>query len=227
MMEVKLAKITPGAVEEIYKAYKICYAKAKQSDIKIPMVETSMGDFPDIQRMTNFITPLMDDGHTSPLEHCSMTFYINGVSRALMAQITRHRTAKFNIQSQRYVDAKNFDYVTPPTIIDAGLEGIYNQMMQESFNNYDLLVTELVTFGIEQKMAQEDARFALTNATTCNITMTIDLHNFRNFYGLRACKNAQWEIRALAEEMMRQVLLEVPFARYGAKRCGKLCRECI
>ena len=57
-------------------------------------------------------------GHESPIEHASFTFAIEGVSRSLLAQITRHRLASYSVQSQRYVKIKEgtFSFVTPPEI---------------------------------------------------------------------------------------------------------------
>ena len=218
-MKVRLANITQNAVEEIYKGYRICYAKGEQDDIKIPIFNGLFEDVPDIGKMSNFIRPLMANGHTSPLEHCSVTFYINGVSRALMSQLTRHRTAKFNIQSQRYVDGNNFDFITPKSVMDKGLDSYYAWFMQHTMDVYNTM--------IDAGVPKEDARMVLPNATTCNITVTMDLNNFRKFYGLRACKNAQWEIKALAQEMMRQVKEQIPFADYQAMACGRTCNECF
>ena len=59
---------------------------------------------------------LSDLGHASPIEHASFTFGIEGVSRTLLAQITRHRIASFSVQSQRYVRLDDFRYVIPPEI---------------------------------------------------------------------------------------------------------------
>ena len=65
----------------------------------------------------------MEGGHESVLEHCKFTFQVEGVSRALLAQFTRHRIASFSVQSQRYVSYENgFEYVTPPSIVALGEE---------------------------------------------------------------------------------------------------------
>ena len=102
-MKIELVNITNNPIETIYKAYRICYSKGGFNEIKIPSKE----------KMIEFIKPLMAENHTSPLEHVSFTFNIEGISRACLAQITRHRTGKFNVQSQRYVDGSNFDFVIP------------------------------------------------------------------------------------------------------------------
>ena len=48
-----------------------------------------------------FVERVMAMGHESVLEHASFTFLVEGVSRVLLAQLTRHRIASFSVQSQR------------------------------------------------------------------------------------------------------------------------------
>jgi thymidylate synthase (FAD) len=166
-------------------------------------------------------TKVVLSGNSSPLEHVNITFEISGVSRALLAQITRHRTASFNVQSQRYVNATNFNYVIPSAIennLKAKEEFI--DFMNKSKDFYIYLQEE---YGIKN----EDSRAVLPNATDCNMIVTFDLHNFRNFYGLRSCKHAQEEIRLLAEKMMELVKEHIPFADYKSKRCSRICNECF
>lgn len=218
-MKVSISRITDKPIELIYKSYRLCYSKYAPQEIKIPMRETSMGDFPDIDAMSDFIKPLMSNGHTSPLEHVSITFDITGVSRALLAEITRHRTGKFNVQSQRYINANNFEFVTPQTIIDSGHIQQYNEFLDSSLTLYNKL--------LDSGVPKEDARFVLPNATSCNLTVTFDLNNFRKFLGLRLCVNAQWEIRQLAKEMLNLVEEYIPFAGYLVMNCGKICDECL
>ncbi len=90
----------------IYKAYRLCYCEGEQSEIKIPVNEEGHIDF---DSMRDFIVDKMKMGHTTPLEHVSFTFEVNGVSRALTHQLVRHRTGKYNQQSQRYVKFGQFD----------------------------------------------------------------------------------------------------------------------
>ena len=75
------------------------------------------------EKTAKFLTMLSDLGHASPIEHASFTFGIEGVSRTLLAQITRHRIASFSVQSQRYVRLDDFRYVVPPEIEAPGGKG--------------------------------------------------------------------------------------------------------
>lgn len=141
-------------------------------------------------------------GHESVAEHANFTFQINGVSRALLAQLTRHRIASFSVQSQRYVhQGTQFPYVTPPRIKALGkaAESRYNEQMKQMGKWYAEWVNDL---GGGQN-AQEDARFVLPNACETVITMTMNARELRHFFSLRCCNRAQWEIRQMADEMMK------------------------
>ena len=106
-MKVELLAYTPDADKIVSAAAKLCYAK---SDIGTLMDGLSP------EKVAEFLDTLTRLGHESPVEHASFTFGIEGVSRALLAQITRHRIASFSVQSQRYVEKSGFDYITPPEI---------------------------------------------------------------------------------------------------------------
>jgi len=102
-MKVELIAYTPDADKIVAAAAKLCYAK---SDINTLMDKLTS------DKVESFLDMLSEIGHESPVEHASFTFGIEGVSRALLAQITRHRIASFSVQSQRYVDKSGFEYIT-------------------------------------------------------------------------------------------------------------------
>ena len=107
MMTVRLIAHTPEPEKVVAAAAKLCYSDAHITDLL---------DGLDEEKTARFLTMLSDLGHASPIEHASFTFGIEGVSRTLLAQITRHRIASFSVQSQRYVRLDDFRYVTPPEI---------------------------------------------------------------------------------------------------------------
>lgn len=214
-MKVKLIDITENPIEKIYKAYRICYSKDNWENIKVKSEE----------EMCDFIIPLMMEQHSSPLEHVSFSFAIEGISRACLAQLTRHRTFKFNVQSQRYVDGKNFDFVMPDLSyieddIDRNAAVKYlKDYFDEAKNRYE----RLVAYGLKK----EDARVILPQATTCNLVVTMDLNNFRNFLRQRLCVHAQKEIRELSQEMVKLLKPYIPFADHKVLLCQRgLCNHC-
>ena len=121
MMTVRLIAHTPEPEKVVAAAAKLCY-----SDAHIP----DLLDGLDEEKTARFLEMLSDLGHASPIEHASFTFGIEGVSRTLLAQITRHRIASFSVQSQRYVRLDDFRYVVPPedrgsACCKAGFSGEY------------------------------------------------------------------------------------------------------
>ena len=228
MMTVRLIAHTPEPEKVVAAAAKLCYSDAHITDLL---------DGLDEEKTARFLTMLSDLGHASPIEHASFTFGIEGVSRTLLAQITRHRIASFSVQSQRYVREKGFEYVLPPEIdkIPAAREK-FIQAMEDDQRTYEELTAalmegylkELLEQGIPEKAARsraekhaiEDARYVLPNACATRIMMTANARSLKNFFRLRCCNRAQWEIRALAEEMYKQVYAVAP-TLFG--HCGPAC----
>ena len=111
------------------------------------------------EKIEDILTRIIKSGHMSVLEHASFTFGVEGVSRALLAQLTRHRIASFSVQSQRYVrfDKKTPDFVIPPKIAkDENLLNQYNEFLKISQDYYN----KFLAAGIPA----EDARYVLPNA---------------------------------------------------------------
>ena len=195
MMTVRLIAHTPEPEKVVAAAAKLCYSDAHITDLL---------DGLDEEKTARFLTMLSDLGHASPIEHASFTFGIEGVSRTLLAQITRHRIASFSVQSQRYVRLDDFRYVIPPEIE---------------------AIPEAKAAFIESM--NEDARFVLPNACETKMVVTMNARSLQNFFHLRCCSRAQWEIRALAEEMLRLVYPVAPhiFAKAGPACVSGPCPE--
>ena len=198
-MNVQLLAHTPAPEQLVAASAKLCYSAASIADL------TAI----EADKAAEFIDKL-PEAHQSPFEHVSFTFGIEGVSRAMLAQITRHRIASFSVQSQRYVNMDEFGYVIPPSIA-ANQDALdeYEHFMDRA----DLVYTYLRSSGIPA----EDARFVLPNACETRMIVTMNARELLHFFSLRCCKRAQWEIRAVADEMLRlckEVAPEI-FAKAG------------
>lgn len=234
-MKVTLIQHTPEPEKLIAAAAKLCYSDSGCENI--------MDDL-DKEKTVNFVKMLSDLGHESPIEHISFTFGIEGVSRSLLAQITRHRIASFSVQSQRYVKKNNFIYITPPVITESEeLNRIYEKSMLDSFENYnkiaDLLAEkyydEFIKSSVSEKQARskaekkaiEDARFVLPNACETKMVVTMNARSLLNFFRLRCCNRAQWEIKAVAIEMFKLCYKAAPsiFSSAGPSCCNGSCSE--
>lgn len=206
-LSVVLLKHTPDPQELIAMGAKLCYSSADINNLQRGIESKSQESF--LQR-------LLDSGHLSPIEHASFTFGVEGVSRALLAQVTRHRIASFSVKSQRYVSEVSaaredhvFGYIIPPRIEELGPEyvEIFKKQMGQIQEWYDFWVEKLGNTG---ESTNEDARFVLPNAAETKLLVTMNARELLHFFSLRCCNRAQWEIRALATEMLRQVKKVAP-----------------
>ena len=218
MAKVTLLTHTPEPERVIAAAAKLCYSPST--------IDTIM-ERQDPKTAAEFVEKLINMGHESPIEHVSFTFGIEGVSRALLAQITRHRMASYSVQSQRYVSEKNFGYVIPPEIeADDATKEIFLHAMEQAEQNYNQLAemlmqryqAEMIASGVDEKTAIynakkkaiEDARFVLPNACDTKMMVTMNARGLFNFFQHRLCNRAQWEIRAVALEMYKLVYAVAP-----------------
>ncbi len=234
-MQVKLLAYTPGPEAAVACAAKLCYA---QADIRT----VQEGLTPE--KTAAFLDMLREIGHESPIEHVSFTFGIEGVSRSLLAQITRHRLASYSVQSQRYVKEELFEFVLPPEIeAVAEAKAEFLKAMEEDAAHYRRL-TEILQAKHErafldqgeepkaarrkaEKKAIEDARFVLPNACTTKLICTMNARSLLNFFAHRCCQRAQWEIRALAVEMLKEARAVAPhiFEKAGPPCLRGQCPE--
>jgi thymidylate synthase, flavin-dependent len=193
-MKVTLLTHTPNPEQIVASAARLCYSPSTIDDITKSQTP---------EKATTFIAKLFALGHESPFEHAVFTFGIEGVSRALTHQLVRHRMASYSQQSQRYVDGGNFDIIIPDSVkSDENALAEFQNAIGEAQNAYKKLS--------ELGVPKEDARFVLPNASDTRIIMTINARSLFNFFKHRCCTRAQWEIKALADEMLRLVKAAAP-----------------
>lgn len=234
-MKVNLIAHTPMPEQLIAAAAKTCYSATDIDSIFTGLTE---------EKTASFIQMLTEIGHESPIEHAVFTFAIEGVSRSLLAQLTRHRMASFSVQSQRYVKENAFSFVIPHEIeaIPEAKE-LFLKAMADDQATYERLTSILfdkhyqyyLKTGISEKSAKskaekqaiEDARYVLPNACETKLIMTANTRSLNHFFSLRCCNRAQREIRELAEEMYKLALKAAPtlFAKSGPPCVYGPCTE--
>ena len=193
-MMVKLVRHTPEPERTVAMSARLCY-----SPIGAAQLEEKISD----EQAANLVRKLVSMGHLSTLEHVTFTFAIEGVSRVLTHQLVRHRNASYSQQSQRYVKEHDFETIVPASIASK----------PEAKAKFDKLMTEIQAMYdefIALDIPAEDARYILPNATETKIVCTFNARSLLNFFSLRCCTRAQWEIRALANEMLRQCQAVAP-----------------
>ena len=194
MAKVFLLAHTPSPEKTVAAAAKLCYSS---SDIE------GLNDSLTDEKAAAFVEMLSEIGHESPIEHASFTFGIEGVSRSLLAQITRHRMASFSVKSQRYVREGSFGYVTPPEIAaEPEAKKLYDEIMAEDQKKYDRIAAIL-----KEKH--------------------INARSLKNFFRIRCCNRAQWEIRDVADQMLALVSKAAPelFKNAGPACLNGACSE--
>ena len=215
---VKLIRYTPAPEELIAMSGKLCYSASDLDDLSEGVAEKDQ---------TKYLSRLSEMGHYSTFEHASFTFGIEGVSRSLLAQITRHRIASFSVQSQRYValgdDENGFDYIVPPRIAALGEEAAneYRAQMAQMNTWYQTWRKRLGT----GESSNEDARFVLPNAAATRMLVTMNARELLHFLSLRCCNRAQWEIRSVAWQMLALAYETAP-ALFGKAGPGCLRGAC-
>lgn len=153
---------------------------------------------------------VMKWGHWSVLEHCSMTVKISEISRACTHQLVRHRIGvTFTQESQRYFDplVNPYWYVIPPRISK-------DEELKQEYINAREKEAEEYRYYREKGIPKEDARFCLPNACKTTITWTFNMSSLIWFFEKRLKKDAQWEIRELAQKLYDLVLTIPDWAEF-------------
>lgn len=235
MIKVKLLRYTPEGEKLIASAAKLCYSR-----VGIGEIEESL----DTENVESFLSLLMDLNHESPIEHISFTFGVEGISRTLSHQLVRHRIASYSQQSQRYVKLTQFEYIVPPAIEkNEKARNIFLKAMEEDQRHYNEIVNllqkdyykEYIDKDMSEREAKskaekksiEDARYIFPNACETKIVFTMNARSLLNFFKLRTCNRAQWEIREMAILMLKQVKEVYPtlFKDTGPGCLNKPCPE--
>lgn len=206
-MKVKLIQAPQDPVDIMWVAARTCYSEKSPIELwendRFPKNE-GLGEWEyevnKERRHWELVKRVLSSGHTSIAENISLTFVIEGISRACLAQLTRHRAGVvFAVQSQRYVEFKdgNFDFVYPLAVErNPEFVKVFDEAVEKISQTYAKLTGE--------KVKPEDARAILPNAAKTNLVMTINLRELMHVCNLRLCVRAQHEIRNLFTEIKKE-----------------------
>jgi thymidylate synthase (FAD) len=192
-MHVELVAHTPDPETAVALAARLCYSARGVTELRNNL---------DRSEVSALLRHLVSMGHLSPAEHANFTFAIEGVSRALSHQLVRHRIASYSQKSQRYVSEKDFAYVTPPSVAA-------NPEAAAAFHA-QITAIQSAYRELAKVVPREDARYLLPNATETQLVCTFNARSLLNFFRLRCCRRAQWEIRKLACLMRDEVRRVAP-----------------
>jgi len=185
-MKVELVRFTEGPEEAIAEAARISHLASRD------------GREDDRQLIRN----LKKWGHMSPFEFADATFFLEGISRSCLAQITRHRLCSFMVRSMRYVEQKENEIVVPNSVKETNQENTFLAVQDEAFESYKKMR--------EAGVPKEDARYALPIGSETSMYIKSNFREYRHIIGLRGERAAQWEIRELADAFLEQLLEIAP-----------------
>lgn len=200
-MLVRLLAYTPDPEAVVATAARVCYAR------KMPKRQ---------KRKKDYLLMLLREGHLSPFEHASFSFTIEGISRACLCQLTRHRIASYSVRSQRHVSSTD---VVCPFQEGQPAKEVFDSVVRHSREAYE----KLIAAGV----AKEDARSVLVEASKTQLVMTANARSLMNFFNLRTCNRAQGEIRLLANKMLSLCRGVAPTIFAGPFPDCRLCQKCV
>ena len=161
--------------------------------------------------------------HSSTLEHLSYTFYISGISRALLQELARHRMASLSVKSTRYTlkelkDEESFtDNMSAVELFEKygnrDKEEVYNDIHMKRASKYlvwtdeiavdycSIVALENLRLMLQKGISNDKAKYCLPESYKTELTWTINARSLQNFLSLRSSKSALWEIQNLAHNI--------------------------
>ena len=193
-MRVELVDHTPDPEQAIAKAAAICWNSESTPEKNKLRLEA-----------------MLAKGHFSPLRFAYATFEVSGVSRIQANQQVRVAHAGFLQESQRYVPNNEIAFIYPPSFQQLSKD------QQKQIAAVQATVWDTYISLVEAGIPIEDARYLLPLGTATKYTMTGNFQMWLSYLKARTSDAAQWEIRAVAQEIGRQLHLIAPtvFAQWA------------
>lgn len=232
-MKVTTLSKTPNPEKLVCQAARGCYYDGFIGEDKYEKIMAGVEGHTIAEKEEWLIHDLLSKGHYGPFEHAMISFAVKGVSRALMAQATRHRHMTFDVQSQRYVNFDSAGAIVPRSLVAASLnrEGGLTELDEPTRlhlrGKFDRIVhdcIELYKEMVDCGVPKEDARFILPIATPVNMTFSGNARTMIHFLDMRFKSDAQWEIREMSEKILDELETWMPITAsyYRKNRPNKL-----
>ena len=226
-MKVKLLQMTESPIDVMWVAARTCYSEKSPINMweeRYPDILRETENYGEKtwkvreekrEKMWNLVNKVLESGHASIAEHISFTFAIEGINRACLAQLTRHRAGiVFSVMSQRYVEIKeSYETLTEAFDGNTAEQEEYLKTIAEKYftevnsDNYRPYIQALINYlgAVKRGIKPEDARNILPNATKTNLVMTVNLRELMHVCSLRLCNRSQLPIRQLFKAIKEEV----------------------
>ena len=198
-MEVKLLHSTPLEVADI--AICKCYGNEPHSDSEKVKAR--------INRVANV------SKHASTIEHLYYNFDIDGISRACLQEVARHRIASYTVKSSRYTlqELKKDPYYKGPMTTDI-ISWASKYIVLTGIVDVDIAsgqALEKLQNLIQKDFKNDVAKYCMPEAYKTSLVMSINARSLQNFLELRTSKHALKEIQDLAKALFEAVPEEHKF----------------
>ena len=180
-----------------------CWSSQDKSDTKRTSLVIGPKDLALIDRVGNQFH------HSSILEHISMNFFIDGISRACLQEVSRHRVASLSVKSSRYTISElrkeepftEYTDMNDQEYLPTGRERAEKYLVMttdERVNRYSILALDNLRDLVATGMSNDLSKYAIPEAYRTQLTWTINLRSLQNFLSLRTDRKALPEIQYLA-----------------------------
>ena len=143
--------------------------------------------------------------HASTLEHLTYTFFIDGVSRALLQELARHRMASPSVKSTRYTLKElqeeyafsSMDTLRASKYLVTTQNKLIDELSIKALENLRVVLQTNISYGI--------AKYCLPQSYKTSLTWTINAQSLQNFITLKSSKSALWEIKKLTKVLFQSL----------------------
>jgi thymidylate synthase (FAD) len=144
---------------------------------------------------------IIGSGHLAATEFDTFIFAVSGYSRVTEAQLIRKRHASYLIKSGRAElnGNRSYEIVVPKSIQYMEVEDHSKTWTAEEFLE---LGEKFYEAALKQGIKEEDARYLKPQATAFNAIIGMSAHGLLDWFKIRCCRNAQTEIRDMANKML-------------------------
>jgi thymidylate synthase (FAD) len=143
--------------------------------------------------------------HSSTLEHLTYNFYIKGISRALLQELSRHRMASLSVKSTRYTlkELKSEERFKEDDFKRASQYLVLTE--DRLVDSMSIKALENLRSVLNSKVSNDIAKYCLPESYKSELTWSINARSLQNFLSLRSDKSALWEIRDLANVIYKNL----------------------
>lgn len=152
------------------------------------------------------------------LEQANFTFRINDLSLSILTHITRHRIHSLVVPDFTMA-GKSENYIVPESVRKTT---ILEKKYREAFE----ISQELHNFLKKENIPKENLIYNYLSGNLIDIVTTVNARELYHFLRLRTCLRAQWEVRKIAEEMLKLVMNVAPLTFQRAGPSCYLFRRC-